>query len=372
MSGRPWPAPRWLAVLLVGLRLGALALYRPGGYIAVAPPYPALPAWLDARLDLLTATSDLSRQLAVGLLMLPFEVATLLLLYRLARFRWSEARARRTALFWALLWLPLSAWLQRADTVGVALLLGVLVLMGAPTRTVRAPRHWLWPALALTLLVPFTGEALLYLLPFLALLLPTVRGALLAIALMLLDALVTTIGPALLPPASGALLVARLALIGVALLLAWEWVHQLHRRRVPRPSRPGAHLAIIAVVLLLTAPLALRDYRAARLAHSAFAPLVSEWEQAPGGTILLNHWDLYDELYAWVGSRYRMSVVTERNRAALETQLARTPGPVWIVARHGVSNPEFSVLRAWLASQRITTNTTTVGTTTVERFGLDK
>lgn len=368
MSGRPWPPPRWLVLLLVGLRLGALVLYRPGGYIAVAPPYPGLPAWLEGELALLGPMSDLSRQLVVGLLLLPFEVATLLLLHRLARFRWSEARARRTALFWALLWLPLSAWLQRADTVGVTLLVGALVAMGTPSRSVRTPRHWLWPALALTPLVPFASGALLYLLAFVSLLLPTVRGALLAVALMLLDALATTIGPALLPTASTALVVARLALGGVALLLAWEWVHQLQPRRVPRLARPGAGLAIIAVALLLTAPLALRDYRAARLASSVFAPLVKEWEQAPAGTILLNDWDLYDELYAWGGRRHHLRVVTGRNRAALETQLVGSSMPVWLVARDGVANPDFDALRARLASRRPAPEATTLDGATIERF----
>lgn len=367
MSGRPWPQLRWQALLLVGLRLGALVLYRPGGYIGVAPPYPSLPLWLDGWVARLGATSDLSRQLAVGLLLLPFELATLLLLYRLARFRWSEARARRTALFWALLWLPMSAWLQRADSIGVALLLGVLVLMGPPNRAVPTPHHWLWPALTLTLLVPFTGSALLYLLPFLSLLLPTVRGALLATSLMLLDALVTSIGPALLPSSSWALLVARLALGGVVLLLAWEWLHQLQPRRVPRLARPGPALAVIAAALLLTAPLAVREYHTARLTHSAFAPLVAEWEQAPTGTILLNDWDLYDTLYAWRG-RHHLRVVSARNRAALEAALDGSSAPVWTVARAEFTNPDFDALHAWLLQQRTATETTTANGTIVERF----
>ena len=368
MSGRPWPRPRWLVLLLVGFRLGALLLYRPGGYVAVAPPYPELPAWLDGWLTAVGATSDLGRQLLVGTLLLPFEVATLLLLYRLARLRWSEARARRSALFWALLWLPLRAWLQGIDTVGVTLLLIILAILGAPGPPGTVPRQWLWPALALTVLVPLTGSALVYLLPFVALLLPTVRGALFAVGLMLLEAAVSTVAPAMLPPGSMVAAIARLALAAVALLLTWEWSYRLQPRRLPRPSRPGIVLAAVAVVLLLTTPIGYLEYRASRLAASPYAPLVEEWAQAPPGTILLNDWDLYDQLYAWAGGRHRLLVVSANNRTAVEEHVVGRDGPIWTVIRSEQKNDGFDAFHEWLLSRETPVERKAVEGVLVERF----
>jgi hypothetical protein len=373
-SGRPWPSIGSQVVLLVGLRLGALLLYRPGGYFGVMPPYPALSGPLT---DLLgPAWQELGRQLLVGLALLPGEIATLLLLYWLARQHWSEARARRTALFWSLLGLPLHAWLVSPAGLLVLALLSLLALLERAGRGGQVLGLAQRLAIILALQTSISTLALLGLLPLIALLLPTTQGAWLVVGLSLLSALTQTALPSLFGAAVGWNWTGVLLLVGqwfLAGALGWKLLQQSRRGQVPLAlprllSRPQTLRALVGCWVVAGLLVGWQEYRVLRLAASPFAPLAAEWAEGAPGMVLLGDWDLHDELYAWGGSRHLMRVVTAKNRDALQQLLGSEGGPVWIIRRDGTENRDLLSLAEWLASERASAPAVPLGNSQVLRF----
>lgn len=394
-----WPSLPTLLWLFLGLRIPLLLLERPGGYLR---PFPALGTlgsgvvigWRDwvylkslplhpLVLDRLSGwlTTDLSRQLTIAGLSLPFEAATLVLLYLLARRRTDalcapvgETRARRTAFFWGALWFPAWSWLTGLEGSGVALTLltawlidvrrhrtaalaAIVTLLWMPAAlVVLAPvagvawwrgeastsgSAWMgWRLAGLLLLIllllrPRTPDPLLLLLPLVALLLPTVRGAILAVLVSLLFVLHEPFAPLLLTIESRVptllLIGMDLIAVGLGIELARPLLHETLRRRSRRlwaVAAGGATLLLCASV-----PVVLTEYSTIAGEVSPYAVLVPEFRGVPDrGYVLAGTHEIYEQVYALAWRRHTVRVVTERNVDTLLTQLQERPGPVWTLA----------------------------------------
>ena len=159
-----------ILVLFAAFRLGALVLFRPGGFIAdfsdyyyyreyaalvdrgyypfvnIWSPYPPLFPWLLVaiyRLTLLLPAWEqpqLWSNLALGAVMTLADCGNLLLVYGLAGGRREPARALRSAIFYALLFLPAYTAQAHFDILGVFfLLLGLWLIRSG---------HWTLAGLA--------------------------------------------------------------------------------------------------------------------------------------------------------------------------------------------------------------------------------
>ena len=397
-----FPDIRTLALLFVGLRLPALVLFRPGGYIRPFPPMGTLDVaarvtWRDwlllgpsplepLLLDALSVpfAGEVSRQLAIGLFSLPFEVVTLVLVYRLAQ-KWTgeEQQARRSALFWAILWLPLWSWLTGLAGIGVALALAavwllskaggrrrlmlaggglsllalawtltaLLVLVPAWWVSARRPDArvpWAWIGLLLAVLAALQNrllDPLLLLLAVTAVARPTLQGAAYAGLLSLLFVLRDPVVPFLLTVESAALRVLDVAYSTAAVGFAAGWAARLSPPPVAVRLR-AASLAMAGVVLLAalgSVPLGLMEFRRLARADSPYAPLLDELEQAPvRGYVLLGSHQLYEAVYPFVWRRHTVRVVSERNAEALFIQITSDSEgnrAIWLLGHPQLDEP---------------------------------
>lgn len=140
-----------LLILVAGFRLGTLLLFRPGGFIydfsdytfyrltaqftnQGAWPfidfwmeYPPLFPWLNTllyRLSLLLPPAPdprLWHYLLLGLVLLPFDLGILVLIYRTARRVWNRRVALWCAVVWSLFFVPLYTWAGWFDSMPVFL-----------------------------------------------------------------------------------------------------------------------------------------------------------------------------------------------------------------------------------------------------------
>jgi len=182
-----------LTLLFVAFRLMALLLYRPGGYmlewfgyylpnvsfVALSDQgaypfihfwmeYPPIFPWLAVivyRLSLLLPPWNDVRlwyQLGIGLVLLPFEVGNLVLVYRLARLWQNRRDALRAAWFYALLFAPLFTWLGWFDPLPLFFLLLALylALRGRPVATGVAIGFGFMTKLLPVLMLPIAWRAL--------------------------------------------------------------------------------------------------------------------------------------------------------------------------------------------------------------------
>lgn len=406
-SGSPFrleglPDIRTLVLLFLGLRVPALVLFRPGGYVRPFPPMGTLDVaarvtWRDwlllgpsplepLLLDALSAlfTGEVSRQLTVGLFSLPFEVLTLVLVYLLARKQTGEElKARQAALFWSLLWLPVWSWLTGLAGIGVALtlaavwfltnktgergpalaaaglsllalawtLIGIVVLIPAwwvYARRAGARIPWVWAGLALSALVAVQHrllDPLLLLLAVTAIARPTVQGAAYAGLLSLLFVLRDPVVPFLLTVESAALQVLDVAYVTAAAGFAVGWAARLSPSVVALRLR-AASLAIAGVVVLAalgSVPLGMVEFRRLARADSPYASLLDELERAPiHGYVLLGSHDLYEALYPFVWRRHTLRVVSERNAEALFTRItsdAEGSRAIWLLGHPQLDEP---------------------------------
>lgn len=385
-----------LVVLFIGWRLPALIMFRPGGYVRPFPPLGTLDVaaqvgWRDwlllgpsplepLLLNVLSApfTGEVSRQTAIGLFSLPFELLTLVLIYRLASAAHGrEPAARRAALFWAGLWLPLWSWLTGLAGIGVALaLLAVWLATTAPAGPTEGRRRLaavavgilalLWNLSALVVLAPAWGnrllgrdrsfppwraiglaltlvvaganrllDPLLLLLAVLAVAQPSRRSAAYAGLLSLLFVLRDPVAPFLLTTSSAILPALTVAYLIAAVGVAAEWASGgAAREALGWRLRLAGSLAGGAAVLIAlgSVPVALAEFRALARADSPFAPLLDELEEAPaGGYLLVGTHALYEQLYPFAWRRHTVRVVSERNAEALLEMITGAPEgtPVW-------------------------------------------
>lgn len=393
-----WPRFSTLVWVFLGFRIPLLLLERPGGYLLEYPPIGTLGSgvqiglrnWLvlgpmplqPLVLDWLSGwfTTELSRQLAIGTLSLTFELMTLVLVYALARRHAGEFRARRSTVFWALLWLPAWTWLTGIEASGVALALAalwlieterfwlavpasplaliwmpasVLVLVPAAvvapsadgsatsrwTKNIGVQLGWRLGAVLLCVLLivrPQLTDALLLLLPLIALLLPNTRGVLMAVLLSLLFVLHEPFAPRLLSVQSPVVDVLRAGITVTTIGLAVDLARPILTRWLPaRPMRYAWRLGALGagVLLLASIPLALTEYHAQAVDESSFAALIPEFEAAPNrGYVLAGSNALYERVYALAWRHHTVRVVTDRNSAELLGTIDSNAGPVWSIA----------------------------------------
>lgn len=317
----PFLSTRLLLLLFVGFRLAVLALYRPGGLLGVGEPYPTLPA--------LPITDPLLRQLAWGALLLPFEVGTLWLLLQLLRHGEGEEEAHHRATLWALSPLPLWAWLTSLTP------LLTFLLLAAYWRFPLGRRSWLWAALPLAFATLVEGpQAALtaLLLPFILLLVPQPAAT----------SALFTVGALLAGPVAERLGVQGVAAtafqVGYILALApalAEWLAMLQPvlgwarwRRRGLAALSAASLGLFTLALFVLAP---REIRPVRLAASPLAPALREVQAAPGGWLLTDSHDLWEQAVGLGVGPVTARVVSERNRDALLAHLQAAPASLWLL-----------------------------------------
>jgi hypothetical protein len=206
----------------------------------------------------------------------------------------------------------------------------------------------------------YSPQFLVWLLPFVILLLPRLRGLVYVVLLSAVNIVESPIYFTLLPDQAWLLTGAVLARTGLLILLAVEYGHiALSQPLSPRLSRRlcvGAVL-LMAVLALVAVPFAYDAYYQDRLAASPQRPLVEALaaEAAPGARVVIGGDEpsgaqqVFDETYAFLQRRFDVaSVQSDWWFPDWEPRLERAVAghdQVWLYA------PAGSPLHAWLAER---------------------
>ena len=207
----------------------------------------------------------------------------------------------------------------------------------------------------------YSPQFLVWLLPFVILLLPGLRGAVYALLLSAVNLVESPLYFTLLPDQTWLLAAAVLARTGLLILLAVEYGLMALRR--PIPSRWSRRLCLAASLALLAAagiaaPAAYDAFYRNRLAVSAQRPLIETLtaEAAPGAWVVIGGDEpagaqgVYDAVYPFLRRRFHVaSVQTDwwfpDWQPRLQAAAQSAPGELWLYA------PADSPLHAWLADR---------------------
>jgi hypothetical protein len=208
--------------------------------------------------------------------------------------------------------------------------------------------------LATLYLKGYSPQFLVWLLPFVILLLPGLRGVVYALLLSAANLVESPLYFTLLPDQTWLLTGAVLARTGLLVLLAVEY----GRMALSQPISPvwsrrlclGA-AALLMVAGLVAAPFAASAYYQSRLAVSPYRPVVETLraEAVPGARVVIGDQDAFDATYAFLHSRLDVtSVQTDWWFPDWRPRLARAVeghSQTWLYA------PADSPLHTWLAER---------------------
>lgn len=326
MSGRaPKPLPlSHLTLLLIAYRIAALLLYRPGGLIApsFSSPYYFI-------LGFFPSAPPFIAPLLGGLLMLPFEIITLLMIVYLTRRAGQPKEANRRALWWMVS--PLSLWAFLTGTTPFYAAFGLLVL--AVFRQGR--RTWLMAAIFLFLAAYAEQDGVMYaalLLPLIILLVPDPApvSALFAWGVLIATPFADATGVTGMARQAFDL-VFWLATAPTILELGYMVMPMLGWERWSRWIWRGATTATVVASVVTIFVLLPPEIRAARLEKSPLNPTLTELNAAPTGWFITDDPDLWEQMVGLGIGDLETRLVTLRNVESLRATLREEPTPVWVL-----------------------------------------
>jgi hypothetical protein len=200
----------------------------------------------------------------------------------------------------------------------------------------------------------YSPQFVVWLLPFILLLLPDLRGLLYALLLSATNLVESPVYFTMLPDQAWLLTAAVLVRTGLLILLAVEYARMALSRPIARLwSRRfclGA-AAVLAVLGLVATPFAYRAFYQNRLATSPYGPVVEALraEASPGARLVIADQAAFDATYAFLHRRLDVtSVQIHVDFADWQPRLARAVAgysQVWVYA------PADSPFHAWLAER---------------------
>ncbi len=195
----------------------------------------------------------------------------------------------------------------------------------------------------------YSPQFIIYLLPFVALLLPNLRGGIYAVLLGLANVAEWPVAQLMLPDEKtlfAAVIVFRTLLL---IALAVEYGAILFpRNRVHRWLKPLPVLLTLLAVAgsTIAAPSAFAAYRAARLQADPYRQAISSLTAGPTATFLFADRDLYHRFYPYLANGQQARLMTSvQGREAGFPWLARQTGRLWLLDS---GSPEAAPLRDWL------------------------